>query len=204
MVLGTSIVNIFGRDAMATQDGRHDAPRADRRSVRAGPGRVARPPRAEAARPRLREAADADARVPRGLRAAALPRAGLTAPDGQPIGAAPAHRRLATADAGAGRHARPMARCRSSSLPRAWPGCASVLDERARPTGPRPVLAHRPGRGRRRARPRRRRAPSARAWMAPYCRAENYQSSLAEQGFGAGRLGAALLRPAHRRDRGLG
>ena len=83
MALGTSIVNIFGRDRDGHADGCHDAARADRRALRAGPRRLARAPRAEAARPRLREAADAHARVPRGLRAPALSRAGAsTGPDG--------------------------------------------------------------------------------------------------------------------------
>ena len=139
---------------------------------------------AEAARPRLREAADAHARVPRCLRPAALSR--------------PGHRRARTASPPSHRCSSPRCGRACSSWPRprtdgalpflvtaeriAW--MREVLDAGSPGRPPRPVLATALA-AVVEADPELARA-AARAWMQPYCRAENYQGSLAEQGFGPG------------------
>ena len=72
--LGTSIINIWGRDAQAARMARPDPRRGERWTVRARAGRQPSASRRKAPRPSVRAAAEPDAGVPRRLSRGHLPR----------------------------------------------------------------------------------------------------------------------------------
>jgi probable F420-dependent oxidoreductase len=182
MTLGTSIVNIFGRDAMAARMGAltlHELT-GGRFVLGLGVSHVhlvekLRGHAYERPLTHMREYLEAYRRLPyRGPT--------LTGMDGQstepPILLAALRRRMLELAATAADGALPFL----VSAPRvAW--MREVLDGASPPDRPRPVLGVTlpvvlepdplPARS------------AGRAWIEPYCRAANYQASLAEQGFGA-------------------
>lgn len=182
MTLGTSIVNIFGRDAMAARMGAmtlHELT-GGRFALGLGVSHVhlvekLRGHAYERPFSHMREYLDAYRRLPyRGPT--------LAGPDGAPtqppVLLAALRRRMLELAASATDGALPFL----VSAPRAaW--MREVLDASAAPDRPRPILAVTvpvvletdPGRAR----------SAGRAWIEPYCRAVNYQASLAEQGFEA-------------------
>jgi len=181
MTLGTSIVNIFGRDPMASKMGAmtlHELT-GGRFALGLGVSHVhlvqkLRGHVYEKPLTRMREYLDAYARLPyRGPV--------LAGPDGEasqpPLLIAALRRRMLELAATQTDGALPFF---VTAERIAW--TRSVLDAAAPPDRPRPLIATalatvvEPV-------PEKARA-AGRAWMTPYCRAQNYQNSLIEQGFG--------------------
>jgi probable F420-dependent oxidoreductase len=183
MMLGTSIVNIFGRDAMAARMGAMTLHELTGGRFVLGLGvshvHLVEKLRGHRGHPYERPLSRMRAYV---SSYATLPYRGptLAGPDGAPneppVLLAALRRRMLELAAAAADGALPFL---VTAERVAW--MRRVLDEAALPTRPRPVLAvsmacvldEDPTSAR----------EAARAWIAPYCRSVNYQASLAEQGF---------------------
>ncbi len=181
MTLGTSIVNIFGRDAMASRMGAMTLHELSGGHFVLGLGvshvhlvQKLRGHAYDKPLTRMREYLEAYRQLPyRGPL--------ISGPDGQPteppVLIAALRRRMLELAATATDGALPFFVTADRV---SW--MRELLDEAVPPDRPRPLLATalaavvEPD-------PKLARA-AGRAWMQPYCRAENYQGSLAEQGFG--------------------